>query len=84
MEEGIIWFREIVFGSDHGVYVRLSHRLDDDEENWETTGWVRKPDWKSIDRVRMVAQVKAVAGWQAVWNPAYAPGLQQFVVRGEL
>ena len=84
MEEGIVWLREIAFGSDHGVYARLSRREDNDEQSWESTGWVRQPDWQSMARVRMVAQMKIRSGWKAIWNPHYAPGLQEFTVRGQI
>ncbi len=33
MDGGLVYLREIAFGSDHGVYARVSRREDDDSQN---------------------------------------------------
>lgn len=79
MQDGLIYLREIVFGSDHKTFIRLSRRQDDTECPWETQGWREKGTWTTLAQLTKVVEENKKSGWVAEWHPFYAPTAKQFI-----
>src|SRR5574343_794592 len=84
MADGFFWRREVVFGSDHQVFQRVS-RMFDPVEGWEVKPWalVVSPyggpaKWDSIDALKRVAEKKRKQGWQVEWHPKHGPISNEF------
>jgi hypothetical protein len=78
---GVLFLREVVYGSDHRVFTRVSWAGDPDEGIY-TQGWrqVVGPEgqpaaWSSLDVLQMVARRMAAKGWEVKWSPAHDPAL---------
>lgn len=84
MTEGVLYFREFAFCTDHMVYTRTSS-MDDEECGWETRGWraVQTPDkglaeWHELSQITIMAEKMRRKGWTVEWNPEFNPALAEF------
>lgn len=84
MHDGVLYFKEFAFCSDHMVFTRTSS-MADEECGWFTSGWkfVARPDgqpatWCEESELVKLADKMGSKGWQVQWNPAANPGLSEF------
>jgi hypothetical protein len=82
---GVLFLREVVYGSDHRVYARVSW-LTDPEEGFRSHGWrqVAGPAgepacWREREALEELARKMAAKGWEATWHPKAAPGLREMM-----
>jgi hypothetical protein len=74
MAEGTVFCREFAFCSDHQVFWRVTNM-----DTHESPGWEKLPtSWYDLRQIQRLAARMAAKGWEALWNPKYAPGVEEF------